>query len=373
MKLKKYLSIILALLMALACIPFAFAEDAKPAQPDGSELKIEVNLDKEQYNLFDTVTAEIKITNVSEKALGNIYVNVLSLDSYPLGYLHNNSFMASGDSDSLTCDFQLSSKASGLNFFARLLLFIRELFTGRYFLVNRSMDLDYFPVYEKYPVDFGINGIHNIEIAVSYDIFESDSENVSEIVEAYNNAAAATDRINGRLSMNLVEGSLKMDGPGGKLLPTLEGAVASTLGKNTAEIRGIPGDPPLAADDVVGAYMKSKGNKTRIVLILKDQVDGLDADPQNGGPVSRGIGTLGSISSALDDLGAEIVSGKDTASITYTNAVILVDVDNTTGKIVFGSWKFRATIRVTDAVMQMGNSSVDFKNMEAAIDYRIIH
>ncbi|MBR4765767.1 MAG: hypothetical protein IK085_03260, partial [Clostridia bacterium] len=113
---KKLLSILLAVLLALTCIPFAYAEEAEPTQPDGNELKIEVNLDKEQYNLFDTVTAEIKITNASEKALGNIYVNVLSLDSYPLGYLHNNSFMASGDSDSLTCDFQLSSKASGLNF-----------------------------------------------------------------------------------------------------------------------------------------------------------------------------------------------------------------------------------------------------------------
>ena len=62
---KKLLSILLAVLLALTCIPFAFAEDAEPAQtPDC--IKWEVSFDKEEYGLFDTALATVTIIHLKK-------------------------------------------------------------------------------------------------------------------------------------------------------------------------------------------------------------------------------------------------------------------------------------------------------------------
>ena len=117
--------------------------------------------------------------------------------------------------------------------------------------------------------------------------------------------------------------------------------------------------------------MKTGNGKTVITLILADQTDGYEADPKNGGSVSRGIGTMGSLKDALDEMGAEFTSGAETVSLKYSNAVIRVEIDESTGKVVSGTWEYTVLIKVADARMSMSGMSVDLKNLQAAIDYRV--
>ena len=169
--------------------------------------------------------------------------------------------------------------------------------------------------------------------------------------------------------MSLVEGSLKL-GSLNQYISVLESAVKDALKKSEYEFTEIPGHPPITADDVVGVSVKKENGKTSVVIILEDQTDGYNADAENGGAVSRGIGTMGSVSDALGEMGAEIKSGEETISLKYTNALISVEIDDSTGKIISGSWSYRAFITVGEAEFSFGTMNSTIKEMEAAIDYR---
>ena len=372
----KILSVLLALIMVLSCMPFAFAaEEAEPAETQASGLKAEVLFDKEQYGLLDTAVMTVKLTNESDKVLNIKQVYVLTLDFSPKGFIDYNNldFLKSGETDSFSCNISLSSSASGLNFFARILLFFKQLFTGKSIInLNQATnDADPFNYKEVFYADYGKYGKREINVWVHYEALDCDEAHIAEAVELYNNAAQAGTDGTGNITMSLVDGSLKAEGRVASLLPTLESAMKSALEKNSYTFTEVPGNPPLNYDDVLAASVKSENGKTSVFLLLKDQTDGFNADPKNGGAVSRGIGTLGSIASALDEMGATIQSGEDTISLKYTDATIGVVIDDETGKIISGSWNYRVLISVEDAEFKMGISA-SIKGLEAAIDYRAV-
>lgn len=372
----KILSVLLALVMVLSCMPFAFAQEGEPGQAEAKELKAEVVFDKEQYGLFDTVTATIKLTNVSDKVIQIKRLYVISQDCRPQGHIQpqNLEFLYSGATDSFDCTFNLSSRASGLNFFAKILLFFRELFGGGLVLSTNqetSHSESFSVIQEEYYANFGKYGKHAVTLLVGYDVFECSEEQIEEAIELYNNAAQAGTDKTGKITMSLVDGSLKL-GSLNQYLSVLEPAVKDAPKKSEYELTEIPGHPPITADDVVGVSVKKENGKTTVVIILEDQTDGYNADAENGGAVSRGIGTMGSVSDALGEMGAEIKSGEETISLKYTNALIGVEIDDSTGKIISGSWSYRVFITVGEAEFGDSSMSVNIKGLEAAVDYNII-
>ena len=90
MKTSKIISIILAVVMLLGCMPVAFAEEAEPAETQASGLKAEVLFDKAQYGLLDTAVMTVKLTNESDKVLNIKQVYVLTLDFSPKGFIDYN-------------------------------------------------------------------------------------------------------------------------------------------------------------------------------------------------------------------------------------------------------------------------------------------
>ncbi|MBR4451820.1 MAG: hypothetical protein IKS39_08300, partial [Clostridia bacterium] len=356
----------------------AFAEEAESTQTPEQEknetdIKIEVEFDKEKYGLFDTVVSTVKVTNISDKILTGFKLEISAKDSSFPGTCKEAGILKSGETETFSYTWQLSSDAEGLNFFARFLLKVRDfinMLTGR----NAPEAIDGIkgsPITESFFADFGSNGKHEITVSASYGVFENEKERIPEIVEKYNSIGSAVTGFTGKSHMTLVDGSLRMDGPAGRLLPTLEEAVKSTFERKSYDVNEFPGNPPVKAEDIAGASMKSENGKTVIALVLEDQTDGFEADPKNGGPVSRGIGTMGSVKDALDEMGAKIDSGAETVSLKYSNAVIRVEIDESTGKVVSGTWEYTVLIKVADARMSMSGMSVDLKNLQVAIDYRV--
>ena len=146
--------------------------------------------------------------------------------------------------------------------------------------------------------------------------------------------------------------------------------IQNTLEKNSVEIDYIPGRGRLLADDVVGAKAVVDGNVTEITIQLKEQTDGPQADAHTAGPVARGIGTLGNINNAIESLGAEIYSGKETISLTYKNAYIKCRIDNNTGKIVGGTWHYAVHAFVGEADVKLG-LRFTAKNLRGVVDYTV--
>ena len=339
----------------------------------GPYVKIEVDFDKDKYGLFDTVVSTVKVTNISDKILTGFKAEIAAKDSSFPGTYKVAEFLKSGETETITYKWQLPSNAEGLNFIAKFLLRVRDfiyMLTGR----NAPEAIDGIkgsPITESFFADFGSNGKHEIIVSVYYSVFENEKEKIPEIIEKYNSIASAVTGFTGKSHMTLVDGSLKLDGTAGRLLPTLEEAAKSTFERTSYDVNEFPGNPPVKAEDIAGASMKSENGKTVITLILEDQTDGFEADPKNGGPVSRGIGTMGSVKDALDEMGAEFTSGAETVSLKYSNAVIRVEIDESTGKVVSGTWEYTVLIKVADARMSMSGMSVDIKNLQAAINYMI--
>ena len=197
-----------------------------------------------------------------------------------------------------------------------------------------------------------------------------------EIVAYYNAARKATKPApKGNQTMAL-SGAITADGAIGAFEKPLTSAANSALSKNSKETDWIPADShaDIKVSDVKSATAKDDGKGNIVITIyFKDQTDGPNGDPNNGGPVARGVGTLGSIDNALNEMGAEISEGRDTVKLTYTDAYLKdVKINQKTGKIVGGTWHYTVKIFVGDAKAKLSIISANLKNLNAAVDYKVV-
>ena len=197
---------------------------------------------------------------------------------------------------------------------------------------------------------------------------EFNSTDIAEVVKFYNAARKATNPApKGHQTMAL-SGDITGDGFIGALLQVLQPAAKSALEKNSKDTDWIPGHDhdDILASDVKSAKATTKNGVTTIEMTFKDQVDGPDTSK---GPVERGISTLGSIDSALSELGAEITEGRDTVKLTYTDAYLKATIKD--GKITGGTWHYLVKIFVGNAKGKLG-ISITLKNLKAAVDYKVV-
>ena len=189
-----------------------------------------------------------------------------------------------------------------------------------------------------------------------------------EIVAFYNAARKATKPApKGHQTMVLV-GDITGDGFMGAILGALTPAAKSALEKNSKDTDWIPAADhnDILPSDVTSAKATTKNGVTTVELKFKDQVDGPDTSK---GPVERGISTLGSIDSALSEMGAEITEGRDTVKLTYTDAYLTAKIKD--GKIIGGTWHYTVKIFVGEAKAKLGISAT-LKNLKAAVDYKVV-
>ncbi|MBQ6543519.1 MAG: hypothetical protein IJL77_03945 [Clostridia bacterium] len=197
---------------------------------------------------------------------------------------------------------------------------------------------------------------------------EFNSTDIAEVVKFYNAARKATNPApKGHQTMAL-SGDITGDGFIGALLQVLQPAAKSALEKNSKDTDWIPGHDhdDILASDVKSAKATTKNGVTTVEMTFKDQVDGPD---KSSGPVERGISTLGSIDSALSELGAEITEGRDTVKLTYTDAYLKATIKD--GKITGGTWHYLVKIFVGNAKGKLG-ISITLKNLKAAVDYKVV-
>lgn len=202
------------------------------------------------------------------------------------------------------------------------------------------------------------------------------AKTVAEIVADYVKARKATKPAPaGKQTMVLGNnGKITGDGATGSLFKVASPIINKVLQNNSTTTDYVPASShsDLKASDVKSAkaIVSADGKYTDYIIYVKDQTDGPNGDSHNGGSVARGVGTLGSIDEALNQLGAEFKSGKENVKLTYTNAYIKARVDNSTGKIINGTYHYLVKISISEAELKLGISA-KVKNMYGEVDYTV--
>ena len=200
-------------------------------------------------------------------------------------------------------------------------------------------------------------------------------QTTEEIVAYYNAARKATKPAPKGYQTMALKGDITGDGAIGTFSGILTKAANSALNKNSKETDWIPAadHADIKVSDVKSATAKDDGKGNVIVTIyFKDQTDGSDGDPNNGGPVARGVGTLGSIDGALNEMGAEMTEGRNTVTLTYTDAYVKnVVINQKSGKITGGEWHYLVKIHVGDARAKLGITA-HLENVNAQVDYKVV-
>ena len=163
-------------------------------------------------------------------------------------------------------------------------------------------------------------------------------------IKAYQAAVNATKQFkSGRQNMAL-KGSITADGSLGALLKIAQKPVANAHNKNSKDRTDIPGKPSgMQASHMKSASAVTSGNYTTITFNVKDQTQGAKAD-NHSGSVGCAVGTLGDVDNAIRELGLSVDYKDGKIELTYTNCKVVVKIDNTTGKIVEGSWAYDVNV-----------------------------
>ena len=163
-------------------------------------------------------------------------------------------------------------------------------------------------------------------------------------IKAYQAAIAKTKQFkSGRQSMSL-KGSITADGGLGALLKIAQKPVANALSKNSKDRTDIPGNPSgMKASHMKSASAVTGGNYTTITFNVKDQTQG-PKESNHVGSVGCAVGTLGDVDRAIKELGLSVDYKDGKIALTYTNCKVVVKIDNTTGKIVEGSWVYDVNV-----------------------------
>ena len=163
-------------------------------------------------------------------------------------------------------------------------------------------------------------------------------------IKAYQAAIAKTKQFkSGRQNMAL-KGRITADGSLGALLKIAQKPVANALNKNSKDRTDIPGKPSgMQASHMKSASAVTSGNYTTITFNVKDQTQGAKAD-NHSGSVGCAVGTLGDVDNAIRELGLSVDYKDGKIELTYTNCKVVVKIDNTTGKIVEGSWAYDVNV-----------------------------
>lgn len=163
-------------------------------------------------------------------------------------------------------------------------------------------------------------------------------------IKAYQEAVKKTKQFkSGRQKMSLGS-AITADGGLGFVLKLVQGPIDNALAKNSSDRTDIPGNPSgMQASHMKSASAVTNGNYTTITFNVKDQTQGAKAD-NHSGSVGCAVGTLGNVDAAIKELGFEVDYTNGKIELTYTDCKVVVKIDNTTGKIVDGSWGYKVNV-----------------------------
>lgn len=201
------------------------------------------------------------------------------------------------------------------------------------------------------------------------------STDAKAVVDFYNEAVKASVKNppKGKQTMELE----KLEAKGGlvaNVIDKFENAARKTLKDKSGDTNYIPagdhGDVNYKTD-VKNAKATSDGKYTTIYFDVNPQTDGPN-ESSSKGPVGRSIGTLGSVQTAIDALKVvKIKDGLNNIKLTYDHAYVTVKVDNSTKKIVSGTWHYKVNVNANNLEVSLFGVPSPIDTLTGIVDYTV--
>ncbi len=364
----KLLSVFLCFVLVLCSFSVAANADSKPKD----NLKVTVTTNKESYGLFEKPVITLTVENKGNVAVSGVRAGISGGNYLPLKGSRINcsaAVLMPGQTCSVSFTAVLSPETKGLSFIGSILLKFRNLFVKTDIIPLTGISPEY-AVYTNTKTTHGKVNASISAYAVCGDALTvAEGEDAAELLSLYNSAVINTNE-NGDVTgtQRLAVNDIKAGGSMGKIIETALPVIESTLKNTQGEQSGVPGKGLLTTDDIEAIASVKDEESTKIIIKVKDQLDGFNADGENGGPVSRAIETLGSISAAFEALGAEVKSGAETLSLNYNDAYIICEIDND-GFITGGTWHYNVDMSIGNMTADMQGINLSFKDLSANMDW----
>ncbi len=192
------------------------------------------------------------------------------------------------------------------------------------------------------------------------------SPDAAEIIEMYKKAAnTSANAVKSTQKISLKDFSLNNGNDAvNNVFKFIKPIISKVVESNSTEFDGITGGyNNLVLSDIKNATAYVKNDNTVIKLEMNEQHDSANANI-NSGSVGHAISVIGDLSvvfNQLSDSGIPIKITDDNISMTYTDAIVNVTVDNN-HSIVNGTWKYSVIISLAD--FTVGNSTVGDASVE---------
>ena len=173
------------------------------------------------------------------------------------------------------------------------------------------------------------------------------STNTSKVLRYYKAAAANTKSIDATqlMSIKRVDYTPRNSFQKG-MLSLFTGIASAALAANSTPVNEVPGVPDeIKSSDLISANAVAYGNYTIVTLNVRTQQDDQNTKDAHRGPVGRTVGTVGNLDRVFDEMPSiKVDTSKGSITLRYDDCKVVVKIDNTTGKIVEGSWVYDVNV-----------------------------
>jgi hypothetical protein len=207
---------------------------------------------------------------------------------------------------------------------------------------------------------FGINQIPDFILG---DEVNSDT---SQVIAIYNNAVKKSDTSSpeGEYYYNFID----VTSDNKDLESIYKTIFRSAFNGEKTENYDVPGEGLLKTDDVKSAKCSTKDGKTTVIIEVKDHSDTVNTNPEDN-PIARAMGATVDVNNFANLLPFKIESGLESLEIKYTDCKISCIIDDSTGIILYGEWKYTITYNFGNLVMNINGTPISLSNSSATIEY----
>lgn len=192
------------------------------------------------------------------------------------------------------------------------------------------------------------------------------NSDTSQVIAIYNNAVKKSDTSSpeGEYYYNFID----VTSDNKDLESIYKTIFRSAFNGEKTEYYDVPGEGLLKTDDVKSAKCSTKDGKTTVIIEVKDHSDTVNTNPEDN-PIARAMGATVDVNNFANLLPFKIESGLESLEIKYTDCKISCIIDDSTGIILYGEWKYTITYNFGNLVMNINGTPISLSNSSATIEY----